>query len=150
MVHLFGAASKRSPSSGSRNGGPPAKTWRTNSNRDDEPVVRVQLFGASEDEEQKQISGRSQRGEHVPNNQFIMPKCHEITDIDNVLGRGLAQGDSSQTITSDIKDTISLSQLALDEIDNIDLMTCGSDDITAHVPMSLKENIWKNQYINIA
>ena len=41
-------------------------------------------------------------------------------------------------------------QLALGQIDNIDLMTCGSNDITAHVPMSLKQKIWKNQYINIA
>ena len=79
-----------------------------------------------------------------------MPKVHEITDIDNVLGRGLAQGDSSQTTTSGIKDTISLAQLALGQIDNIDLMTCDSDDITAHVPMSLKQKNWKNQYINIA
>ena len=150
MVQLFGAANKHRSSSGSRNCGSPAKTRRANSNRDDEPVERMQLFGASEDEEQQQISEPSQPGEHVPNNQFIMPKCHEVTDIDNVLGSGLVQGDSSQTTTSDIKDTISLSQLALDQIDNIGLMTCGSDDITSYVPMSLKQNVWKNQYINIA
>ena len=52
-MQLFGAANKRRSSSGSRNRGSPAKTRRTNSNRDDEPVERVQLFGASEDEEQQ-------------------------------------------------------------------------------------------------
>ena len=60
MVQLFGAANKRRSSSGSRNGASPAKTRRTNSNRDDEPVERVQLFDASEDEEQQQISEPSQ------------------------------------------------------------------------------------------
>ena len=60
MVQLFGAANKLRSSSGSRNGGSPAKTRRTNSNRDDEAVERVQLFGASEDKEQQQISQPSQ------------------------------------------------------------------------------------------
>ena len=74
-----------------------------------------------------------------------MPKVYEIMDIANVLGSGLAHGDSSQTTTSGIKDTISLPQLTLGHIDNIDLMTCDSDDITTHVPMFLKQNIWKNR-----
>ena len=70
-------------------------------------MERVQFFGASEDEKQQQISESSQPGEPVPNNHFIMPKVHDITNIDNVLGSGLAQDDSSQTTTSGIKDTIS-------------------------------------------
>lgn len=138
------ANKRRGQSKARQEDGPARKSQRLQQQSGDnaETVERVQLLGAMEEDQAP--SSSSQKGEK---SSHVMPRVEDIIDFDKVWGNEIALDDSGIIKEVGNKDSSSLS-LGCDQ--DIDLLRCGNDDITSHVPLSLKQRIWQNQYINIA